>query len=1130
MKVTPVFSTRELLITEKDVIIQGENLVGQIEFIFDENFNGKDVYVGFSIDGSNNKAGAVLAEPVVVTPGNTTSCFYDIPSDLTYFNSVYYQVYAIEEDVVWASKVYKIYFENSLLHDSSKSSVLYPEWVTVITDTRAATANAIAATEATIQAISDSEAATLLANDAASNANDSAALADLATTAANDAAALANEKAGLAQDAADLANTNAGLAFDAATDANLAKSGAELATEAAINATNDAIAITNTATNLVDGYSVFEVYNPLTTYELYNKVYHNDSTYQYINATPSSGNEPPFRTSDTYWQLVSLAGLDSTNTVGTTTVANPNVNPSVVNSGTEQNAVLDFILPRSRNITTGTIAPVNPNINPSVSITDNIDGTGDKVVNFNLPKAPTFTVGLKTPTTWPIENPDVTNTGTDGNIVLNFKIPRSASVTVGSTTTLTPGSQATVTPTYNYGDVSLAFGIPEGLKGDTGENFTILGVYDTYANLVAAHPTGTAGEAWAVGTAYPYDVYIWDTNTNAWFNMGPLTPSNIAGDITIVNSGNYYNINNVEDALQQVYADKVNNSSVSTDNVADTIVKRSGSDINVSGINFSSTIDIPKKISWNDAEGTFDMEMFGGVVLQVGQENHLYGYVDAGVTITNGQVVYLSGVVYDSLLFKPTNIADPLFAPYLVMGFCTTLGTSNPGDQIYVTVMGKVHDINVGSLPIGTLLYVDPTQIGGFTGVKPIDPYPGVKVGAVIKSGTQGTVICSVYHGEYLTDLHDVHIDSIQPNQVLAFNAANLRWENTTFDISPFATKDSPTFTGTVSLPTGTTKIGQTSLAQGVNGTVTLPSIADTLIGRTTTDILTNKSLSDSTTFIVDSVDNTKKLNFDISGTTGVVGTISTSFTTNKTVNFQDIAGTIYVTGGTDVAIADGGTGASDAATARTNLGLAIGTNVQAYSATLDAVASGLYTGDDNITTVGTIGTGTWAAKYIAITHGGTGASDAATAATNLGLGNASSVQFGSLGIGTAASGTSGEIRATNNVTAYYSDARLKDFKGKITEAVDKIKQINGYYYTANEEAAKFGYDTKKLQVGVSAQELEKVLPEVVTEAPIGHGYLTVWYEKITPLLIEAIKEQQIQLDNQAQKIQELERRIFGGQ
>ena len=66
---------------------------------------------------------------------------------------------------------------------------------------------------------------------------------------------------------------------------------------------------------------------------------------------------------------------------------------------------------------------------------------------------------------------------------------------------------------------------------------------------------------------------------------------------------------------------------------------------------------------------------------------------------------------------------------------------------------------------------------------------------------------------------------------------------------------------------------------------------------------------------------------------------------------------------------------------------------------------------------------------------------------------------------------------------------------------------MTGYYFKENEVAKSLGYNNDKRQVGVSAQEVEAVLPEVVTEAPIDEKYLTVWYEKLVPLLIEAIKE-----------------------
>jgi len=121
-------------------------------------------------------------------------------------------------------------------------------------------------------------------------------------------------------------------------------------------------------------------------------------------------------------------------------------------------------------------------------------------------------------------------------------------------------------------------------------------------------------------------------------------------------------------------------------------------------------------------------------------------------------------------------------------------------------------------------------------------------------------------------------------------------------------------------------------------------------------------------------------------------------------------------------------------------------------------------------------------------------------AATNV------NTQLASLGVGTAASGTAGEIRATNNVTAYYSDDRLKTKLGNIEGALDLVGRLNGFYYEANQTAVDLGYEVKR-EVGVSAQEVEAIMPEIVAPAPIDAKYLTVRYERLAPLLIEAIKE-----------------------
>ena len=106
-----------------------------------------------------------------------------------------------------------------------------------------------------------------------------------------------------------------------------------------------------------------------------------------------------------------------------------------------------------------------------------------------------------------------------------------------------------------------------------------------------------------------------------------------------------------------------------------------------------------------------------------------------------------------------------------------------------------------------------------------------------------------------------------------------------------------------------------------------------------------------------------------------------------------------------------------------------------------------------------------------------------------------------------------GSLEVKGDVTAFYSsDERLKDNIQPIESPLEKIFKINGVSFDWNEKSDKKGHD-----VGVIAQEIEKVLPELVVERD--SGYKAVRYEKIVALLIEAIKQQQLQIDELKSKV-----------
>jgi len=119
---------------------------------------------------------------------------------------------------------------------------------------------------------------------------------------------------------------------------------------------------------------------------------------------------------------------------------------------------------------------------------------------------------------------------------------------------------------------------------------------------------------------------------------------------------------------------------------------------------------------------------------------------------------------------------------------------------------------------------------------------------------------------------------------------------------------------------------------------------------------------------------------------------------------------------------------------------------------------------------------------------------------------NASSTgQFSSIGVNTAPSGVAGAILATNDVVAFASsDERLKENLEPIGSAVEKVEQLTGYTYNWIPMEGVHVYGDMK-DVGVIAQEVEKVLPELVSDRE--NGYKAVKYDKLTAVLIQAVKE-----------------------
>ncbi len=281
------------------------------------------------------------------------------------------------------------------------------------------------------------------------------------------------------------------------------------------------------------------------------------------------------------------------------------------------------------------------------------------------------------------------------------------------------------------------------------------------------------------------------------------------------------------------------------------------------------------------------------------------------------------------------------------------------------------------------------------------------------------------------------------------------------------------------------------SVGQGGTGVATTPVNGQLLIGNGS-----GYSVSTLTAGSGISVSNSAG-GITISATAGggsVTSVSGSGGSTGLTLTGGPITTSGTLTLGGTLAVANGGTGATSAAGAQSALGVP--------------------------STTGSGASGTWAISIsgnAATATSATSATTATTATTANALNTSNNYQVNSLGVGTAGSGTAGEIRATNNVTAYYSsDARLKENVQPIENALGVVSAVGGKTFDWTdayiaEHGGEDGYFVQKSDFGVIAQHVQAVFPLAVRTRD--DGTLAVDYEKLVAVAFAAIAELKAEVD-----------------
>lgn len=586
------------------------------------------------------------------------------------------------------------------------------------------------------------------------------------------------------------------------------------------------------------------------------------------------------------------------------------------------------------------------------------------------------------------------------------------------------------------------------------------------------------------------------------------------------------------------------------------------------------------RVRWDAAKGTAVLgEVGGNLEIAVGQTLDAYVTNAEAVTINKGQAVYLFSATGNRARVKLAfNTSDATSAKT----FGVAAENITAGGTGLVRCVGVLDGLNLGTYAAGDTLYLGATA-GTLTATKPQAPNHLVYVGLVERANNgNGQLYVRVQNGYELDEIHDVQINNgtLANGQTILYDAATSLWKNANLTAGTGVSITNGASSVTIA-NTGVTSVSGTSPVASSGGTTPAISLAS---GYGDTQ---NPYASKTANFFLAAPN----------GTAGVPTFRAIVAADIPTLN-QNTTGTASNVTGT-VAIANGGTGATTAPNARTNLGATtVGSNLFTLTnpsavtfprfnadntvSALDAATFRTAIGAGTSSTTGTVtsvsGTGTVSGLTLSgtvttsgsLTLGGTlSAVTSAVAGTGISVsGSTGAVTFTNTGVtsvtagsGISVSASTGGVTITNtasgatitddtstNATRYVlfddatsgtlssvntsstkftfnpstgtasatvfsatSDERLKDEITIITDALAKIKQLRGINYKWK--------DSGLAGTGLSAQDVQRVVPEAVVVAP--NGDLSVAYGNLLGLLVEGMKDLAAQVEELKLKLGE---------